>query len=236
MEYNRDGITVIDNFLEEKEFKHLKGSFLNDRFPWQLTRVDNPDFDYHLFNTQLVHLFYLDQYPPKRDPGALSDKFPMMFPLVSKIKPFHLIRIKANVTLNLGKHYGGSLHVDNNAINEGMTAIYYLNTCNGWTQFENDKIESIENRIVIFPNEMMHTGVRATDKSWRMVININWLDDKRIEDLQKFENCGIDFSSHIHKDINEYIFDDKYHPEIFEPFRINPERYKEDSFKTGTWD
>ena len=55
------------------------------------------------------------------------------------------------------------------------TAIFYINTNNGYTLFEDGtKVESVENRICIFPYYMKHTGTTCTDKNQRVVININY--------------------------------------------------------------
>ena len=57
-----------------------------------------------------------------------------------------------------------------------LTAIYYVNTNNGWTEFENgDKVPSVENRIVIFDSSQLHTGTRTTNASSRVVINFNYV-------------------------------------------------------------
>ena len=55
------------------------------------------------------------------------------------------------------------------------TAVYYINTNNGWTEFENgDKVESVANRIVIFDSNTMHTGTTCTDEKVRVLINFNY--------------------------------------------------------------
>ena len=56
------------------------------------------------------------------------------------------------------------------------TAIFYVNSNNGYTEFENGAIvESEENRMVVFPAEMKHRGTSCTDKKIRVVINFNYL-------------------------------------------------------------
>ena len=54
-------------------------------------------------------------------------------------------------------------------------AIYYFNTNNGYTLFENgDKVESIRNRLIMFKSNLRHTGTTCTDKPNRYVLNINY--------------------------------------------------------------
>ena len=58
------------------------------------------------------------------------------------------------------------------------TAIFYVNTNDGYTEFEDGtKIESKENRIVIFPTLIKHSGVTCTDQQNRVVINFNYIDE-----------------------------------------------------------
>jgi len=65
------------------------------------------------------------------------------------------------------------LHVDYNDV---TTAIFYINTNNGWTNFKNgDKVESVENRLVIFDSNLEHEGVTCTDEIRRLVINFNYV-------------------------------------------------------------
>ena len=57
-----------------------------------------------------------------------------------------------------------------------MAAVYYINTNDGATVFpDNQFVESKENRIVIFSNEVEHGVKRHSFGDNRIVININWL-------------------------------------------------------------
>ena len=55
------------------------------------------------------------------------------------------------------------------------TAILYINTNNGITIFETgEEIKSEENKIVMFPSNLKHTGTTHTDEKVRVVLNINY--------------------------------------------------------------
>ena len=55
------------------------------------------------------------------------------------------------------------------------TGIFYMNTNNGKTIFEDgEEIDSIENRMVVFPASKRHAGTTHTDTIYRCVINFNW--------------------------------------------------------------
>jgi hypothetical protein len=42
-----------------------------------------------------------------------------------------------------------------------------------------DKIESIENRLILFPNDLLHTGITQTDTKVRVLINFNFVLEKK---------------------------------------------------------
>ena len=47
-------------------------------------------------------------------------------------------------------------------------------------KFENgEKIESVENRLVIFDSTIKHTGTTSTDTKFRSVINFNYYAEKK---------------------------------------------------------
>ena len=55
------------------------------------------------------------------------------------------------------------------------TAIFYLNSNNGYTEFEDGtKVESVANRFVSFPSTLKHRGTSCTDENVRVVINFNY--------------------------------------------------------------
>ena len=74
---------------------------------------------------------------------------------------------------NTDKNFRYNLHIDTS--NVCKTAIFYINTNDGWTEFENgDKVESVENRIVIFDSQTKHTGTTCTNAKVRVLINLNY--------------------------------------------------------------
>ena len=62
----------------------------------------------------------------------------------------------------------------NKLLKQSTTSIFYMNTNNGYTKFEDGtKIESVANRLVSFPSNMKHKGTSCTDEKTRVVINFN---------------------------------------------------------------
>ena len=69
--------------------------------------------------------------------------------------------------------------VDENPIpsNTMTTAIYYVNTCDGFTEFEDGtKTEAVANRLVKFPANLKHRGVSQLDNRFKCVINFNFFE------------------------------------------------------------
>ena len=100
---------------------------------------------------------------------------------------FNIIIQRLNIKFvqNQGKlesdHFNrsGGYHVDNfNCQYTQYTALYYINTNNGCTKLKNNgrvkRVQSIENRMVVFPANIQHQGITCTNKSRRVVINFNF--------------------------------------------------------------
>ena len=164
---------VIDNFLDKESFLKLQYELLFSRnFPWYFQ--DMKDLEYvdkknesDLNQAQFTHVIYSDHKPN-------SEWFPVIQPLLNKLKVKSLITIKANIIPYSPKFYEGYFHRDTAL--SCLSAIYYVNTNNGYTRFEknNKKVESKENRIVIFDSHLNHRGTNTTDQKKRVVLNTNY--------------------------------------------------------------
>ena len=139
--------------------------------PWYPSRIDAEESEGNkLRNMQFVHYFY--------ENNMAMDGCNILFPLVKKIDPLAVLRIKGNITLQHDTQLKHNLHVDiTNTTNPTvMVSIFYMNTNNGWTEFEDGvKIHSVANRLVTFPNYIKHTSVSCSDQTYRMVLNLNYV-------------------------------------------------------------
>ena len=62
-----------------------------------------------------------------------------------------------------------------NPPNDLKTAILYLNTNNGYTQFASRKVSSVANRLVVFKADESHFGTtNSCDAPYRLVLNLNY--------------------------------------------------------------
>ena len=168
-------ISVYDNFLDNDTFLEIKKVMMESRdFPWYyqntivydtIEEVNDPDV------YQFVHLFF-----EVRNGGICSNYYNITEPLVKKINAKVILRVKSNLlTKNENPKYF-SYHKDF-IYPTAKTAIYYVNTNNGCTLFEDGtEVQSVENRMVIFDNNIFHTGKSCSDESTRVLINFNYFD------------------------------------------------------------
>lgn len=166
-------IILIDNCLSHNHLKLLQSTMLGDEFPWFYrpykvspeTAKTNNDYQFN-------HNFYNHHSFKSQHIGLLE-------PLFEILNPSALVRIKANLTTATTDIVQYDYHVDYENF-DGKTAIFYVNSNNGMTVFDDgSKIESVENRLIIFDSRIPHTGTSCTDQKVRCVINFNyytWID------------------------------------------------------------
>ena len=125
---------------------------------------ENPELDkFQFYNTLCV----------KNE--VKSSFYSLLDPLIKKINPSYMYRVKVNLGTRTATPIVGGFHSDTDFNN--TTAIFYLNNNNGYTIFEDgSKIDSIENRLVVFDSNIKHSGVSQTDSNIRCVINLNYID------------------------------------------------------------
>ena len=165
---------IEDDFLEQKEFDKLQTSFMGDMFPWFFS--DEIDYKDDKNKYQFVHRIYSSMHP-----FQYSEACATISPILKIINPLALIRAKANLLTRTSNIIENSYHFDMEFKNpEKMklfgTSIYYVNTNNGYTKFEDGtKVESVANRMITFPADMKHTGTSCTDEKRRIIINFKLL-------------------------------------------------------------
>ena len=161
---------IEDNFLEQKDFNKLQNFMMGHNFTWYYWNIIDTDEDVDDF--QFVHSFYFNHAPT-------SPFLEILAPIINKINSITLGKIKANLLTRTPNIVENEFHVDIGFSEEKMkqlsTSIFYVNTNNGYTKFEDETIvESVANRMVTFPANMKHKGTSCTDKRTRIVINFNY--------------------------------------------------------------
>ena len=171
---------IIDNFLDKKDFNKLQKEMLSENFQWYYSGdiVYKGDKGF-----QFCHTVYKN--------GDWGGGYNGLFdPIIEKVDPFSIFRIKANLRTRESEIKESSFHTDigpallsDEQKKLWTTSIFYINTNNGYTIFEDGtKVESVQNRLISFPANWNHAGTTCTDKERRVVINFNWfLNETKLE-------------------------------------------------------
>ena len=164
---------IIDNLLNEEDFNTLHDTMMSNEFPWywSWTKTRDPfdeGGDYCVHNCQFVHHFF-------RDLSISTNHWYLIKPIVEYLNPSAFLRIKANITMATPQIIETYMHTDISGVENWKTALFYLNTNDGYTKFEHgEKVETVANRLVIFDGDTLHCGTTHTNEKYRAVINFNY--------------------------------------------------------------
>jgi len=191
-------IKIEDNLLKQEDFDKIQEIIMFDAskglqtlksfsqhsapFPWFYadtidfhyadTNADTIDFQDEVDKFQFIHNFYNNHMPTSPFMNELG-------PILEIIQPLSIRRIKANLLTKTPKIVENTFHVDfrmaEEKLSQWTTSIFYVNTNNGYTLFEDGtKVESVANRMITFPNNIKHRGTSCTDEKTRVLINFNY--------------------------------------------------------------
>ena len=161
---------VVDDFLPSYQFKQLQSIVLSRELHWQYEDgIIGPNDGQYQFTHVLFNIRY----------GGVGSKYYSVFDVVQqKLGVKKLDRIKLNLNPKTVFHRKGGYHCDTNVndpYQHTKTAVFYINTNNGWTEFKKGgRVKSIANRMVIFDSNLEHTGVSCTDENRRVLVNFNY--------------------------------------------------------------
>ena len=158
-------IKVIDNFLPEEEFKSIQSLMLGSQFYWFYQKGRTADDDGLYL---MLHMFYQPEV------GENSDYLPMWNTFMNKVEAKKCMRIKANLTFRTPTIEPASWHIDYD--DDGKTAVFYINTNDGYTEFESGvRVSSVANRVCIFDSNLNHRGTTHSEGGQqRIVVNFNY--------------------------------------------------------------
>ena len=155
---------IIDNFLPEEEFKFIQSLMMGGKFNWFYAegRVMEDDGEFHM-----IHMFYQPEV------GANSEHINIWNTFMNKIEAKECKRIKANLTFKTPTIEPTLYHID---YPDMKTAVFYINTNNGCTEFESGvRVNSVANRVCIFDSNLKHRGTTHTEGDHpRIVVNFNY--------------------------------------------------------------
>jgi len=152
-------VEVVDDFLDYEDLKLVQDGVLTQSWTYCPYIVEEGD----------GHYMFCCGFDPETSDSIL--------PILEKIGKVNILRIKANLVPKGSSIIEHGFHIDykEKIPSNAITSIFYVNTNNGYTKFEDGTIiESVANRFVSFPSELKHTGTTCTDKNIRIVINFNY--------------------------------------------------------------
>jgi hypothetical protein len=155
---------IIDNFLPEDEFKSIQSFMMGGEFRWFYVdgRAFVDDGSFHM-----THMFFQPEV------GSNSEHLHFWTNFMNKVGAKQCTRIKANLTFKTPTIELTEYHIDYENI---KTAIFYINTNNGYTEFESGvRVSSVANRVCIFDSNLKHRGTTHTEPDpRRIVVNFNY--------------------------------------------------------------
>tara|TARA_R110000744_G_scaffold278059_1_gene390341 strand:- start:287 stop:766 length:480 start_codon:yes stop_codon:yes gene_type:complete len=153
-------MNTYKNFIDKKICKQINNTMLGVNFPWFYKKNQTGKDSSFLF-----HCFFAEN-------KINSTLYYLIEPLVKKLNPSKLVNIRANLCLKRPMKSNWHSDFDNlKSTPKSKTAIYYVNTNNGYTIFKNKKIKSEQNKMIVFNGDTKHKVKYQTDKDTRIVIN-----------------------------------------------------------------
>ena len=167
-------IEVTDDYLPKEQFREVEAHLMGALWPWYFNGfIDSEDEgevnDPSKF--QFTYAFFHQK-------NWVNSGEKVIWPLTQKINPIAWLRIKANLNVWTPEHRTNTFHVDQIGMGEVpfYTSIYYVNTNNGKTLFEDGtEVANVANRLVTFPGNTLHTGCSCTNQKRRVLINFNYI-------------------------------------------------------------
>jgi hypothetical protein len=155
------------NFLPAKQFLKIKKFFTESEMPWYYNKHQTDKSDASYFSHRLCYNDKIETY---------DYVWENVIPIINKINPSKLLRVKANLLINRGIGEYCNYHIDSKE--EHMVGVYYITTSNGFTSLGHDdkiRVKCEENKLLVFNGKIYHSVVSQTDNDQRIVININFL-------------------------------------------------------------
>ena len=160
---------IIDKFLDEDSFQIISNYLLSENFTWYYND-SIAELKQGFDQFQFYHTFFDISKPSQTNWSNFLQ------PLLTKLNPKYIFRIKANLRPRTTQGVLSPYHTDMD-LNQ-QTAIFYINTNNGYTKFQDntlDDVPSVANRLLTFYGGLKHCGSSATDCNNRIVLNINYI-------------------------------------------------------------
>ena len=182
-------LEVIDSVLSETDYDNLFSVVAGNKISWYFySMYHNLELqsDANISTHGFTHNFFDND-------AVSSDYIYLINPIMDKMqshfgKSITAVRVKMNMTLNIGKQIGHYAHIDKKELlkygSRWKTAIYYVNDSDGDTIFFDYGGNIIHrqtpkaNTLVVFDGDTHHAPQLPLLTDRRIVININVLLDE----------------------------------------------------------
>ena len=159
---------IVDNFLEDKLYQDIKTFITSENIPWYLRKEDtinsynkNGYYTFSYFNQNCINHPMFNKH---------------IEPILNKLNTEFPIEVRANLTHRDKDAIESDYHIDRPF--KCMSAILFLTSCNSKTILKIDnkekKVDSVENRILIFDSNILHKVKYQTNIHKRYLINFNY--------------------------------------------------------------
>ena len=163
---------IFDNVLPKQDFLKIKNLMYESQFPWFFSKNITYEGENNNDMFYMTHTF-LNNSKKLQHSNFLQNISPIIDKIDEKCDIKCIIRIKGNLYPNQGKMIIHNNHKDYEYKHKG--ALFYINTNNGFTILNNKtKIDSVENRLLLFDPHIEHCSTSCTDAQARININFNF--------------------------------------------------------------
>jgi hypothetical protein len=177
---------VVEHVLSDDQYAELHREISGNQFGWYFLS----DHNYGVATHDDVTLFGFRHLliNNNQSNSAFSHLvLPIVFVIGDTVgrQILEIVSVHANLTINVGRQHDGHPHTDCTPIldddeSELITAIYYIDTCDGDTLFFDDDETTVAyrqtpaaNTMVVFPRSTVHSATLPLISQKRRIINFN---------------------------------------------------------------
>ena len=162
---------VIDNFLPNDVFANIHQNTMRHDLTWTfrsiVAELNDKKEPWNYFYT---HIAYDEDRP-------LSTLYDVMFSFIEQVDKVEPLKACMRIMVNAYPHTPElklhAKHTDFNFAHKG--AILYLNTCDGYTWCQGEKVYSVANRVLLHDPSIPHYSTTTTTDQRRVIINFNYV-------------------------------------------------------------
>lgn len=176
---------VIDNFLEPEYHQRLKDIILSDSFPWYFKEdisLNGKTENFYHFGFQ--HTVFNND--GSVNSGLSNDLLEFLMSVLAATGRSKVLRCRVDMVNAQRERVQYIPHVDYRSRTDNVSLVYYLIGSDGDTILYNEKfgdeyetltemkrVNPVENRLLMFSGDYMHTGEGPVEHNKRVLINLN---------------------------------------------------------------